>query len=233
VDKAGFGLYDLKSKSWITQSKIQAHGVYFTHFTPSQLLAFNKLSILELDPVNYNIVMYDSIGRKIDSFNRSISDWRTLDKRVQKRLDDNLMNISGKEVIGYLNRHRLKIDRCQQIVSLSPDTFLVSYYRYDTARKDVQYLMDFFSIENNKINLIKGGIRDIYSNDSAVVVDSSFPSMHTFNAHCFSERNVVIFRNVCPTNYMGRTIGDISELEEAYFVGQDGVLALFIFELNL
>lgn len=232
-DKAGFGVYDLKTNTWISQKKLNTNGIYFTHFTPSQLLSFNGSNILALDPVNYSITMFDINGQKIDSFSRGFINWNALDLRVQKRLIDHLKHLPGKDVISYLNQHRLKIDRCQQIISLSPDTFLVSYYRFDSIGSKVDYSVDYYSINNGKIQLMKGEIDDVTDLDSSVRINHDFPSMHTYNAHLVSPKNLIVFRNIVPINYWNKTIGEISALEEEYFMNSDGKLALFVFRLKI
>ncbi|MCB9245672.1 MAG: hypothetical protein H6606_04515 [Flavobacteriales bacterium] len=233
VDKAGFGLYNLKTNSWIVEKKLNVNGIYFTHFTPNQLLTFNGKNILALDPVNYAIVMYDSSGQQVDSFSRGLSDWKGLDHRVQNRLNDPKNNLPGKDVINYLNQHRLKIDRCQQIIGLSTDTFMVSYYRYDSVAKDVNYAVDYYSIDKGEIQLIKGEVEDISSMESNLTINNYFPSMHTYNAHLFNGKYLIVFRNVVPTEYWNKTIGEISRIEETYYMGNDGVLALFLFRMKI
>lgn len=232
-DKAGFGVYDLKTNTWISQKKLNTNGIYFTHFTPSQFLAFNGSNFLALDPVNYSITMFDINGQKIDSFSRGFTNWNALDLRIQKRLNDHLKHLPGKDVISYLNQHRLKIDRCQQIISLSPDTFMVSYYRFDSIGSKVDYSVDYYSISNGKIQLIKGEVDDVTALDSSVRINHDFPSMHTYNAHLVTPKNLIVFRSIVPIDYWNKTIGEISAIEEEHFMNSDGKLALFVFRLKI
>jgi hypothetical protein len=232
-DKCGYGIYDVKKRKWASEQKLSMNGIYFTHFTPSKFVTFNDDKVLSLDPVNYYIYLYSSNGERIDSFSRNKANWTPLDLRVQKRLNENLPILPGKDVISYVNRHRLIIDRCQQILTLSKDTFLVSYYQYDSSLKDIQYFIDYYILSSDEIQLLKSDIIDVKSNDPELITNSEFPSMHTFNAHLFLNNNLVVIKNVVPLNYSGKSVKEIAEIENEYFKANDGVLGVYIFRLVL
>jgi hypothetical protein len=174
----------------------------------------------------------DSNGVILDSIKPRKKDWKTLDYSIQDQLTKN-SNIGAKNLINYLNNYRLKIDRCQEISSLNNDTFLVSYYLYYSTLNSVDYFIDFFTSKNDKISVLKQGVPDIKNNPSHALIDADYPSQHTYNAHLFVRNKLIIIKSMAPSNYWGKTLLQIQDIEEIHFAKNNGFLGFFIFDLQL
>jgi hypothetical protein len=230
-DKSGFGLFNLESKKWEREIKLETKGIYFSHLTPSRYLDFHGEHVLHLDPLNYNIQLLDTAGLVLSEFCPKLN-WNSLDSKVDDLLVNGSSVLGGKEVLQILNRHRKTIDRCQEIVSLNDSIFLVSYYRYDSTKSELTYYIDFYRTNRSEIRPFKLEVLDEIP-DENTMLNAHYPSMHTFNPHCFVGLKLLIFRDLADISYWGKTINDLGNLEEKYFEKDEGNLGIFTFSFRL
>lgn len=205
--------------------------IEFSYFSPNHWIEIDKENIFIAQTCNYSIDIYNHSFKKKGVIETKKKSWIEMDKSILKTLNHQINATQPVQMIDSLSIYNDQfISRVTGIWKFNDTILFIGWFKFDSTLNKTRKHIDVYNLSSN--SFLEENLYDpsMFRRDSAIATKDFYPIMYWNYNLDISNNNLTTLRNYAEIEYINNPWKTIYENEKKYFIKNNPIPTLFIYE---